>query len=248
MNIKKFIDDNIILNSGEHIRLDCPVCGHKNTFNVSKYNGNLMWHCFHANCKISGADKYERTKNDFIKKTEYKFKLPEYINFSIYNTQFTEYIEAFKYAIINKLVDIRYDPKLNRAVFVISHNNEIVDAVGRALDKKTKPKWLRYGKSSIPFICKSNNNILTIVEDCVSACAIAELSSGLALLSTHFLDEFIKYILPYDFIIIALDKDATNTAIEISHRIKVFKNVFMLPLEKDLKYDIYQLKEFLNDK
>jgi len=83
-------------------------------------------------------------------------------------------------------VDIRYDFRMNRVVYLIKDGRRTVDAAGRSL-VNAKPKWWRYGKSGNPFVCGSQR-LGVILEDCASACYISDIMSGIALLGTNLQD------------------------------------------------------------
>lgn len=134
---------------------------------------------------------------------------------------------------------ILYDPRLGRVAFIIRDSKgQIVDGTGRALSKYSKPKWYRYARSKYPLIVPgaADNKVSIIVEDAVSACAVSEDYTGIALLGTSLSVEFIKPILQFDKVIIALDKDASHKAITLQRYLSPFCSVTVRLLEKDLKY------------
>ena len=40
---------------GETIRTNCPYCKGYNTFSVTNMGGSIVWNCYKASCKASGA-------------------------------------------------------------------------------------------------------------------------------------------------------------------------------------------------
>ena len=82
--------------------------------------------------------------------------------------------------------DVLYDVKDRRAVFPIHDKGVVVDAVGRALDGAI-PKWYRYtGNASVyKRVLATPNGVCVVVEDVISAVAVAQISpntTGLAIL------------------------------------------------------------------
>jgi len=109
--------------------------------------------------------------------------------------------------------DIRYDFKRNRVAYIVKADNKIVDAAGRSLDGRN-PKWYRYNNASVPFACGDNSTAI-VVEDCASACAVSNLVAGVALLGTNLSDEHVDFLSKYKRVFVALDKDATDKALDM---------------------------------
>ena len=49
-----------------------------------------------------------------------------------------------------------------------------------------KPKWYKYNSSDYPFVVGSDVFNAVIVEDCVSACAVAPIHTGIAIMGTSY--------------------------------------------------------------
>ena len=126
-----------------------------------------------------------------------------------------------------------YDIRFDRVAFLVKDKGKVVDAVGRSLNNN-KPKWYRYGRSNHPFIC-GRGSTLVIVEDCPSGCSISHLCKVMALMGTSLLQSHIEVIKKYDKVIVALDKDATNKALEMSRKISQHVNCSVAFLTEDLK-------------
>ena len=73
------------------------------------------------------------------------------------------------------------------------------------------------------------------MEDCPSACSVCNFVSTLALQGTSLLDNHIDVIKKYDNVIVALDNDATNKAVEMSRKISQYVNCSVAFLTNDLK-------------
>ena len=136
-------------------------------------------------------------------------------------------------AYLNGLADIRYDFQQERVVYLVKHNNKIVDATGRSLNER-KPKWRRYGNSKYPYIC-GRGDIAFIVEDCPSACSMASIGQGIALMGTTLLDEHVDVIKKYKKVFVALDKDATSKAYIMMRKLRNYVPTKLIVLNKDLK-------------
>ena len=84
-------------------------------------------------------------------------------------------------------------------------------------------------------LCKKEKAIL--VEDCASACAVSHLYSGVALMGTSLPDSFIPVIRKkYKEVIVALDRDATTKAFDISNKLRYYIPTKVKMLQDDLKY------------
>ena len=57
-------------NEGMSFRTNCPMCGGRNTFTISKLQSRLLWNCYKASCKIRGTKETDRTKHDIVQKLQ----------------------------------------------------------------------------------------------------------------------------------------------------------------------------------
>ena len=145
---------------GTTVRTECPSCGQR-TFTVTNEMGSLKWNCFRASCTVKGAmtvnmsiDDIKTTLLGYEKEEDLlpeDFVLPEYIVNPPWIV--AEWAEEL-YGLDHEELGLMYDVKEHRVVFPIKHDGRIVDATGRALDKTTI-KWKRYGKSPLPYECRS---------------------------------------------------------------------------------------------
>jgi DNA primase len=129
--------------------------------------------------------------------------------------------------------DIRYDFRTGRVVYLVKHEGKVVDAVGRSINGKGA-KWYRYGDSKYPFIAGSGDKCI-VLEDCASACAVSASCVGFALLGTNLLDEHIKQLSNYQKIFVALDKDATDKALDMVKILCRKVPTRLMVLDRDLK-------------
>ena len=239
-NVFEFVKALSIPNE-ETYRGDCPVCNHRNTFNVSNVSGRLLYNCYHADCQIKGSTKTGRQISLSVESTKRKG-----IDLSVYDKQWVgvgrsnrvvDYLHSVQahYAYENRYADIRYDVREDRCVFLVYKDKTLVDAIGRSLTK-IKPKWKRYASSRVPFVTKNDSDYLVIVEDCASACAltIADIK-GMALMGTNLLTEYLKYCKGYKQVTIALDKDASKKAMKLVHELSIHVRTKLKLIDKDIK-------------
>lgn len=228
-------------------RSDCPVCARKNTFSVSDDGLQRLWFCFHADCNVSGRTGITLTKDfakhalsrsqtkAFVPSTRNTYEMPDTFVSLSRNLDAELYVRSVHAydAYLSGRADMRYDFKRNRVVFLVKDGNKVVDAVGRSIDGRS-PKWYRYGSDGRPFICGGTDNVV-IVEDCASACCISHHVSGLALLGTNLLDSHIDVIKNYKRVFVALDKDATDKAVDMVKTLCKVVPTKLMVLPRDLK-------------
>ncbi len=243
--VKTFIED-LALQPNGRLRMDCPICQKKNTLSVSDDGYRRMYNCFSANCDVKGVlDNrltptnarvvFEKKSEPSVKHKVSDFQLPTSFVPLSRNQKAVDYVRSVNsyQAYLDNYVDIMYDIRFDRVAFLVKDKGKVVDAVGRTLTNN-KPKWYRYGSSDIPFVCGRGNTVC-IVEDCPSAVSVSFFCKGLALLGTNLLPSHIEVIKKYDKVIVALDKDATNKAIEMSRKISQHVNCSVAFLTEDLK-------------
>lgn len=142
---------------------------------------------------------------------------------------------------------IKYDPARDRLVFIFEDQ-----AVGRSL-KGELPKWYRYTDSDKPILYKtdegfSDKNPIVLVEDSISAARIAPYVNSMALLGTDFRASYLQYLEDYQEVYVALDKDATNKAIDIARWLSYIRPTKVTMIHKDLKdYSYDELLDYFND-
>lgn len=252
--------NELILDFGESLTLNCPVCGGYKKFSVSNLDGTIVYNCYRNSCDVKGAIKtplsseqiQRKLKLDkFIKDRSYDFVLPEYVTQDITNTAMKRFINRWEL----QNVALYYDVKDRRAVFPIHENNKMVGAIGRALHN-TFPKWLRYDKEAnyYSYLLGSESHVAVVVEDVISATVVAkELPkvTGVAILGTSLNDRHKEYLTNFKKIIIALDPDAAIKTIAYTKELKSFcddkTSVLAYRLEDDFKYrrenDVSNIKE-----
>ena len=218
-----------------------------------------MWFCFHSSCKAKGNITKEISMAEIkkslsgiddsnTKEKEKQFIVPKSFTSIFSADRCMDYVK--KNNCINAynkgLADIRYDVRQHRAVFLIKEKEKVKGAVGRGLNSQVYPKWFMYGNKTHPFICGAND-VGVLVEDCASACAVSHLYSGIALMGTSLPDSYIPVLKEkFKKIIVALDRDATTKAFDISNQLRYYMDSEVKILEDDLKYyDEQQIEKLL---
>lgn len=227
-------------------RSDCPVCAKSNTFSVTDDGLQRLWFCFHADCNVKGRTGVTLTK-DFAKHALSRkeaslpsldspaFQMPDTFVSLSRNLDAELYVRSVSAydAYLSGRADIRYDFKRNRVAYIVKDGRTVVDAAGRSIDGR-KPKWYRYGNSKHPFVC-GNFDTAFLVEDCASACAVSSLSTGVAILGTNLLPEHVAMLQNYKKVNVALDKDATDKALDMVRTLHNKVNTKLVILTQDLK-------------
>ena len=255
MKLQKTIDSTD-LKVGQTKRMNCPICDGDKTFTITNAMGKIIWNCYKASCKVSGA-KTGNVSAETIEKAmlgknviDYdEFELPSYIVYGGLRVQVKKF--AYDYKLVPGSVPLYFDVKENRIVFLIRDGKKVVDAIGRATDRR-QPKWKRYGKSDTPYSFGSGS-VAVIVEDCISATVIgSHRVRGVALLGTTLSDAHRNFLMQFSTIIVALDPDALRKTLSIANEQRAYKNnVKVLKLKDDLKYrneeDINNLNKLIGD-
>ena len=241
MNIQNYIQQNEPLENVS-VRISCPSCGGRNTFTITKQHGKLLWNCYKAACSLRGGKGIERSKSDIksiIANRNYQtiYHLPEHFVPVHNHPQSLAYLQRNNCmsALNDNLAKIMYDPKQNRTVFVVQQGSQVYDAIGRSFSNKVVPKWYRYGKSSQLFTCGEHDTAI-LVEDAASACAVSQVSTGVALLGTTMKDADPTSLRKYKHVYVCLDADATRKSLDIHKYLSYFVPCSVVSLKDDLKY------------
>ena len=237
--------ENLDLCEGETERTNCPSCGGRKTFTITKKFGTLIWNCYKAGCDNSGkkrtslspADIRHRLNsraNNNIEEYVPEFVMPDHV-VNLDSVLLDKYKKDY-----NLNCDLYLDVKENRAVFPIKDlaTGKLLGAVGRSLREQKTMKWKRYDKSKdLMYFTNINKDLCVLVEDCVSAesCQNAGFT-GVALLGTTMHETRIKDLIPYKEVVIALDKDASLKSLKIKKMLDPYVNCRVVLLPDDLKY------------
>jgi len=245
MNIKEYVE-SLGLSDGHSRRMNCPSCGHKNTFSVTNNNGGLMWNCFHADCTVRGRTDRKLTRDTsdnilaILSKNTHKqtpscpdvpFEKPKCWSRQI-SPKGLDYVDSVNTS--GRYDDIYYDVRHKRLVYAIrDKDGKLVDGAGRTLIG-ARPKWYRYGNYRGGFQI-GTSKVAVVVEDIPSAISISDWCTGYALLGTALRDEHIADLVEYDRVIVALDRDATDKALTMMRTLNTLVPSGILMLDKDLK-------------
>ena len=231
------------LNGMDNWRGDCLDCGGKNTLSISNVMGEIKWFCFKAHCKTKGRGDVRRTINEIVDSIRRKdreliripFETPPYftdMNSTPRSIRFFNFLTAIE---MKDRVECRYDPKQDRAVFLIRRGLHVMDAIGRSLNR-APPKWFRYGRSGQSFML-SGGDTCVVVEDIPSAITVGAAGyASMALLGTNLTTLDIKDLMGYNNIIVALDPDAHSKGVAMAVRLNAYSNAKAVLIPDDLKY------------
>lgn len=182
----------------------------------------------------------ERDRTSTIQNKQQNYVIPSYF-VSIANHE-----KAFEYlkrnncleAYYDRVVDIKYDPRANRVVFMASRRSDgvCVDAVGRTLTKGEFPKWYRYNSSDYPFIVGEYETAI-LVEDAASACSVyAAGYTGVALMGTNLKSTYLADLKSFKECVIALDPDAARKSLKMVGALSPYIKTRAVLIPNDLKY------------
>jgi hypothetical protein len=187
---------------------------------------------------ISEKEEAEKKKDEPIQhlcplEDMEKGELDRAIGLLKYYNSYTAYIE--------KRILIYYDYKYGRLLVLNQHGFQCEGAIGRAFNGETKPKWRKYGLARHPILVPHKGSVYEpvlqdkaiLVEDPFSACAVSAVVDGIALLGTHVTHDYIEYLKKWPDLTVALDKDASLKALELSKKLGCKVKI----LERDLKYE-----------
>jgi hypothetical protein len=233
--------DDLDLVEGQTYRGNCPKCGGRNTFTASRKLGKIVWNCYKASCGFSGAQQKMRSISaikEALKKTIYKPQLEEFVLPDTFIDSLLMEHTDYLCSVNATQAEVKLDVRENRVVFIIRDpdTGKIVGAVGRAMQKQMLPKWRRYDRQSDLLYFSGTGSVGVLVEDCPSACAVANAGyTGIALLGTSLHDGHIPKLLHFDRLIVALDKDASRKAITLKKRLDDYIPTTVSFLQDDLK-------------
>ncbi len=245
--LKGYIESLDIQPLGRY-RSDCPVCARKNTFSVTDDGLQRLWYCFHADCNVSGrtgitlsrqhaSRVFSGSQADVpVPRTSNTYEIPNTFVSLSRNLDAELYVRSVHAydAYLAGRADIRYDFRTGRVVYLVKHEGKVVDAVGRSINGKGA-KWYRYGNSDVPFMVGTGKRIACVVEDAASACSVSNIVTGVAILGTNLLDKHIQHLSHYQKIFVALDKDATDKALDMVKILCRKVPTRLIVLNRDLK-------------
>lgn len=233
---------DIILSEGERKTLDCPFCGGRRKFSITKTDGKVLWNCFRASCTAQGS--YQGTRSiDAVKRRITQAPTAPVERTAtplpVITTAVQNHEHALRYVMENNCLDamkaglikIRYSPGHKRVLF---YSNDGKGAVGRSL-VGSRYKWWTFGDVSSG-IRVGIGDTAVLVEDVASACAVSTLPGivGIALLGTTLTETIQKTLTMYNKIYIVLDNDASAKAVSLARKVGAGAKVRLT--KKDLKW------------
>jgi len=239
-----------ILGDNDSYRGDCPDCGGKNSFSVNKNMGEVAWICFKASCRVRGRETIHRSVDEIVcsllkpqKNNNNKFEVPKHFT-SIHSQEeiYTYFQRVNAISLFESgAIKLQYDPKQDRAVFMVERDGVVIDAIGRSLNKNNI-KWHRYGSSGKSFLHKRDRcGTIIVTEDIPSAITVGYSYSSMGLMGTDLSHEDMSDIIKFQMCIIALDPDAYSKSIRMAQRLSPWLNTKAILIPDDLKY--YKPKE-----
>lgn len=239
----------ITMAEGQSRSLDCPFCGGRKKFTISRNDdGMTLWNCYRASCTVKGSYAGPRSAAALRRHLEKKRETPSLsptsvvkkvtplpaITKSIRNEpaalQFltdNNCMEAYE----NGYINIRYAPAEKRVMFYREDN---LGAAGRSLGGHTS-KWWVYGDVT-GGIHVGVGDTAVLVEDTPSACAVSRLKGhvGVALLGTNLTEQIRNTLISYKNIYIVLDNDASVKALTLAKSLSSTAKVRLT--KNDLKH------------
>jgi hypothetical protein len=238
------IIDKISVREGCGINVNCPFCGGRKTLGVAVRQGKKLWHCFKVSCGIRGTRSVGMSTGalrkrlhgvEASKRTKRLAEVPALVSDPSFHPAVLKYLEDNNCieAYHGGLIRVEYAPAEHRVLFF---SNDEKGAVGRTMDGAI-PKWKQYG--NIEGVVKvGTGDVGVIVEDVPSACSISRLQGfiGCALLGTVLSNVQKAQLNHFKEVVVALDKDASRKAIELSRRLEGRVKCRVILLEEDAKH------------
>ena len=233
---------DITLKEGDSKTLDCPFCGGRKKFTISKIDGRTIWNCYKASCTVRGAyntgrsieavkDRLNGTVKRTVKRTN---DIPAILSDIDNHPKAVEYLQSVNAydAYKERMIDVRYAPAINRVLY-FTHDN--TGAVGRALDNR-KPKWMTFGDTQYGIKVGAGRHAV-LVEDVASACAVSRIKGlvGYALLGTNITTPIKSQLRQFTKCTIVLDLDASSKALLLAKKIQYLTEVSVRLTRDDLK-------------
>ena len=214
---------SINLTDGEHKSIDCPFCGGRRKFSISKVDGKTLWNCYRASCNAKGINSGPRSieearaymvgknKTSIERKTTPIPAMTTSINNYPKAIEYLKSVNSYE-AYEKGSITVRYAPGEDRVLF---YTRDREGAVGRNM-KGYGPKWWTYGNTTSG-VHVGRGTTAVLVEDAASACAVSRCNNmvGVALLGTNLTKNLIKSLKIYKRLIIILDNDAKQKAMSM---------------------------------
>lgn len=248
------------LSEGETLRRDCPTCGRKKTFTMTRKDGMTIWNCYSAHCPEKGALGGARENLGRPRKVELPERLKPFTGeLRELNEDEREFLRQ-RVGFTTEQIDscgVRYAPREGRYAYpIVSASGQRRGWVLRAYDDYgLRWKALTRLDREEPHLSwypgvEASDRVL-MVEDIPSAVRASRHYPGwvVAICGGGVGPDYVREIREHaNHVVWALDSDATATSIRL-HRTYglVFHSSKVLELKKDLKdMDEDSLKEVLS--
>lgn len=235
------------MEEGEHRRVVCPTCGGGSTkersLSLTKEDGNLLWHCFRANCSEKGGKGVGKSLiriskglpgppiKDIGPLTDLSWSWEQWFRFKMqWEDKHFERARP-KLTRDNRVAYPIYGPARQRKGYVArGYHGQKPKALTYLNPGMCKTSW--YGIDQYP-----REHKLLIVEDIPSAIRGADYLTTVALQGTSLDVEARREMARFATrVYIALDADATVQALKMAKQLGImFHFVAVLPLTKDIK-------------
>lgn len=248
------------LSEGETLRRDCPTCGRKKTFTLTRKDGMTIWNCYSTHCSEKGALGGAR---EFLGRPR-KVELPERLK--PFTGDLRELSDEEKAYLAERVYfedwhlsasGVRFAPGPNRYAYPIysptgARRGWVLRAYGDiGIQRKAITRLDREEPHLSWYTGAELSDHVLMVEDIPSAVRASRHYPGwvVAICGGGVGPDYVREIHTHaNHVVWALDADATATAIRL-HRTYglVFSSSRVLELKKDLKdLDEDELKEVLS--
>lgn len=235
---------------GQTFRGNCPFCGGRNTFTLTRKGTDRIWSCYRASCGVKGFTGEGDSIKGIVRRLDGTIDAKEFEPIPLLVPiegkkpilawlDSVHSIEAYKAG----LIEIKYAPVEDRVMFSVAD----MGWTGRAR-KGVKPKWRKYGDTS-PLLTVGTGRTAVLVEDACSACAVGVIDeyTGCSLLGTSLSTTHLMGLRAYDRVLVCLDPDATMKSLDMIRRIQGTVPASLRIIPDDLKsYNPEQIKEILD--
>jgi hypothetical protein len=235
------------LEDGQTLRDDCPECGRRKTFTITRRDEGLVYNCYSANCDLDGGVVGASNRPRILTPGEMdrpKRKLPEPFAeplVKLVTSQEEELNERFNLH-AGSYRGVRWCPTMRRYAFpILGPLGERRGYVLRSLDPSVYPKALTHLECDAPALSWHRTDStapVVAVEDIPSALRLwAAGHNAVALLGTSCgADKAAELSYASKRIVWALDADATKTAVHLERRHRfLFDGSVVAVLKCDIK-------------
>ena len=245
------IIDKVRVRDGQTFRGNCPFCGGRNTFTLTRHGSDKVWACYRASCDVKGFTGEGDSIKGIVRRLNHVIDAKEFEPIPLLVPiegkkpilSWLDSVHSFE-AYQRSLIDIKYAPVEDRIMFSVFNG---VGWTGRAR-KGVKPKWRKYGDTR-SLLTVGTGRTAVLVEDACSACAVGVLDAytGCSLLGTTLTTDHLMGLRAYDSVLVCLDPDATMKSLDLIRRIQGTVPASLRIIPNDLKYfNPDEIKEILD--